>query len=148
MNADDFRRALPDAVRDHLPAELQKFRHAMRFGYVQFWFGDSVFHYEISTQSRLGVIEVGLHFEHKDSKRNAMLHRYFDECFVEIRELLGEVWLEQWDKGWHKLYVTLPLEKYNEALLEDVSREMARHIIVLQPLLREAIATLPSTKGK
>lgn len=139
MNAEDFRRALPDAVRDHLPTELKKFRHAARFGYVQFWYGETVFHYEISTQSRLGVIEVGLHFEHKDSKRNMALHRYFDRNFIEIRELLGEIWLEQWDKGWHKMYKTIPLPAYTDDLLEEVSREMARQIIVLQPMLRDAL---------
>lgn len=148
MNADEFRRALPDSVRDHLPTELQKFRHAMRFGYVQFWYGESVFHYEVSTQARLSVIEVGLHLEHKDSKRNATLHHYFDQHFLEIRALLGEVWLEQWDKGWHKLYSTIPLEKYTDELLANVSRQMARHIMVLQPLLREAVTTLPTGKRK
>jgi len=83
---------------------------------------------------------VGLHLEHKESKRNSAIYHYFDQHFIEIRELLGEVWLEQWDKGWHKLYKTLPLERYSEALLEEVSREMARQIIVLQPFLTEAIA--------
>lgn len=139
MNAEDFRRALPDAVRDHLPTELKKFRHAARFGYVQFWYGDAVFHYEVSTQSRLSVIEVGLHLEHKDAKRNTALHHYFDQHFLEIRELLGEMWLEQWDKGWHKLYKTIPLEKYNDELLEAVSHEMARQMIVLQPMLRDGL---------
>lgn len=139
MNAEDFRRALPKAVRDHLPSELRKFRHTARFGYVQFWYGESVFHYEISTHSRLGLIEIGLHFEHKDGKRNTALHHYFDQHFMEVRELLGEMWLEQWDKGWHKLYKTLPLTSYTDEFLEEVSHEMARQIIILQPMLRDAL---------
>lgn len=133
---------LPDTVREKLPTDLRNFRHAARHGYVQFWYGESVFHYEVSTQSRLSVIEVGLHLEHKDARRNSALHRYFDHHFLEVQAMLGEMWLEQWDKGWHKLYKTIALEKYSGELLEDVSGEMGRQIIVLEPLLRDAVSTL------
>jgi hypothetical protein len=145
MNAEAFRLALPDAVRDRLPRELQTFRHANRFGIVPFWYGEPMFHYEISTHARLEVIEVGLHLEHKDSKRNTALYQHFDRYFIEIRAMLGDVWLEQWDKGWHKLYGTLPLVKYDDTLLEAVSHEMAQQIVVLQPILRDGIALLANT---
>jgi hypothetical protein len=144
MNADAFRLALPDQVREHLPAELHRFRHATRFAYVQFWYGEPAFHFEVWAQPRYNVIEVGLHFEHKESARNAALHRFFDGRLVEICDLLGEMWLEQWDKGWHKLYRTVPLEPYTEPLLDSVAREVARQIIVLQPMLHEGVAAFTS----
>lgn len=140
MNADQFRAALPDAVRVALPSELQEFRHISRYGFVQFWYGEPAFHFEVWTQGRYNVIEIGLHLEHKDAKRNAALHTFFDGRLIEIHHTLGEMWLEQWDKGWHKLYKTVPMTKFDDAVVDDVSREMARQIIVLQPMLWEVLA--------
>jgi hypothetical protein len=134
-----FRSALPERVRRLLPEEWQHFEHRSRFSLVQFWYEEPAFHYEFWPHSNMGRIEVGLHFEHPQSAQNATLHRFFDERFVEIRHELGEVWLEQWDRGWHKLYATLPYEQYTEILLQQVSHALARQITVLQPYLEIAL---------
>jgi hypothetical protein len=142
MTGSEFRAALPLRVRHHLPDEWRGFKHRARFGFVQFWYDDPAFHYEIWPQRKYGVVEVGLHLEHRQAHRNAALHAHFDQHLVEIRHDLGDIWLEKWDRGWHKLYVTTPLADYNAALLEQTSQLLARQIVVLQPLLADGLRSL------
>lgn len=140
MTGKEFRALLPERLRATLPAEWQGFEHRTRFSLVQLWYGDPAFHFEVWPQSRHGIVEVGLHMEHRDGQRNATLHRFFDAHFVQIRAELGECWLERWDRGWHKLYATLPWKGYGEPLLETVCERLGQQIVVLQPLLGEALA--------
>lgn len=139
MTGSHFRAALPQRVRYHLPEEWRGFKHRARFAFVQFWYDDPAFHYEIWPQRKYSVVEVGLHLEHRDARRNAALHRLLDHHLVEIRHELGDLWLERWDRGWHKLYLTLPLTDFNDALIEQTSQGLARQIAVLQPLLQDAL---------
>jgi hypothetical protein len=142
MNNSEFRSLLPQRVREHLPEEWRGFKHRARFSLVQFWYGDPAFHYEVWPQRKYNVVEIGLHLEHRDPRRNAALHTFFDRHLIEIRHELGDIWLERWDRGWHKLYVTLPFPGYNDALLDTASRQLARQIAILQPFLADAIAQL------
>lgn len=139
MKATAFREAIPARLREQLPPAWQHFEHRSRFSLVQLWYGDPVFHFEIWPQSKQGVIEIGLHLEHPRAAQNAALHRFFDGHFLEIRHEIGELWLEKWDRGWHKLYCTLPFAGYSEALLDTVCHLAAQQITVLQPLLDEAL---------
>lgn len=147
MKAREFRRALPDRLRKQLPDHLQTFEHRSRFSFVQFWYGEQAFHYEVSPSRTAGIVEIGLHFEHKQSANNAAMHTFFDQHMIEIRHRLGEMWLEKWDRGWHKLYKTLPFPDYEEVTLEQVSEELAQQIVVLQPFLEDAIKELGARKG-
>ncbi|MDQ4075051.1 MAG: hypothetical protein M3220_02255 [Chloroflexota bacterium] len=147
LTAKAFRAELPKQVRTHLPAEWHNFKHRSHFSLVQFWYDEPAFHFEVWPQRKRGLIEVGLHLEHREAGRNAALHRFFDRHFLEIRHELGAIWLEKWDRGWHKLYKTFPFARYNEALLKTVSQEAARQIVVLQPFLREALEKSPPSPG-
>ena len=56
----------------------------------------------------------------------------------EIKAELGDqVEAEMWDKGWTKVYETLPLETFNEAYLNRVAERLAKMIVVLQPTLEK-----------
>lgn len=138
MKAKEFRRAIPKRVRTHLPEDLHDFDHRFRFSLVQLWYGDRSFHYEVAPSRKAGIVEIGLHFEHKKSKHNAAMHDFFDQHMLEIRHRLGDIWLEKWDRGWHKLYKTLDFPDYDEGTLEKVTEELARQIVVLQPILADA----------
>lgn len=138
MNGTEFRAVLPERVRLLLPELLQSFKHRTYFSLVQFWYADPAFHFEVWPQHKYNALEIGLHLEHREPERNAFLHRYLDEHFIEIRAQLGEVWLERWDRGWHKLYKTLPLVPFSEPLVGQVAQEVARQIEVLEPMLAEA----------
>lgn len=141
MKAQEFRDGLPVRLRLSLPTEWRDFHHQQKFGLFQLWYDEPAFHFEVAPQLKSGWIEVGLHFEHKVAARNAALHAAFDRRFIEVRHALGAgMHLEKWDRGWHKLYTTLPHPGYTPALLEQVAAELARQITLLQPMLRAALA--------
>ncbi|MBI5567754.1 MAG: hypothetical protein HY870_22835 [Chloroflexi bacterium] len=139
MKSADFMRALPDAVRAHLPKKLHAFKVNLRPWLVQFYYANSLLHYEVVTHGeRRGLLEIGLHFESRHPDENTRLLNGFMQHLFEIKAELGDqVEAEMWDKGWTKVYETLPLETMNEAYLERVAERLARMIGVLQPILEK-----------
>ena len=136
MKSADFMRALPDAVRAKLPQNLQPFKINLRSWLVQLYYANAQLHYEVVTYGeRRGVLEIGLHFESRQPDENARLLNGFLQHLFEIKAELGDhVEAEMWDKGWTKVYETLPLETLSEAYLERVAERLARMISVLQPI--------------
>jgi hypothetical protein len=45
-----------------------------------------------------------------------------------------------WDKGWTKVYETIPLEPFSEAYLDRVAGRLAQLIVVMQPILEQLTA--------
>ena len=139
MTSYQFMQALPGAVRLRLPAPLQKFRTAVRGWLCQFYYRDPRLHYEVwSFGQTRGVLEVGLHFESKDRATNQRYLARYQRCMFEVKSALGRDWeAEPWDKGWTKVYTTLPLENFSPDYLDRVAQETARAIAVLQPIFEE-----------
>ena len=82
-----------------------------------------------------GKLELGLHFESRDRDRNAALLAGFSRQLVEIKATLGPQWeAEAWDKGWSKVYETIPYEPFSDETLQVVAARLARAITVLQPI--------------
>ena len=137
MRASDFMRAIPAATRAKLPRKLQAFKTLTRPWLVQLAYADPLLHYEVATLGeRRGVLEIGLHFESRDPELNARLLNGFLRHLFEIRAELGDSFeAEMWDKGWTKVYETIPLETFDEAYLDRVAGRLARVIVVLQPIL-------------
>lgn len=136
MKSADFMRALPNAVRAQLPRSLQAFKTNLRPWLVQFYYANAQLHYEVVTHGeRRGVLEIGLHFESRNPDENARLLNGFMQHLFEIKAELGDhVEAEMWDKGWTKVYETLPLETMNDNYLNRVAERLARMIQVLQPI--------------
>lgn len=136
MKSADFMRALPNAVRAQLPRSLQAFKTNLRPWLVQFYYANAQLHYEVVTHGeRRGILEIGLHFESRNSDENARLLNGFMQHLFEIKAELGDhVEAEMWDKGWTKVYETLPLETMNDNYLNRVAERLARMIQVLQPI--------------
>ena len=139
MKSAEFMRALPDAVRTNLPKKLQGFKVNLRPWLVQFYYASALLHYEVVTHGeRRGLLEIGLHFESRNPDENARLLTGFMQHLFEIKAELGDqVEAEMWDKGWTKVYETIPLETMNEAYLDRVAQRLARMIGVLQPILEK-----------
>ena len=139
MKSAEFMRALPDAVRARLPKKLQPFKVNLRSWLVQLYYANALLHYEVVTHGeRRGLLEIGLHFESRNPHENARLLDGFMQHLIEIKAELGDqVEAEMWDKGWTKVYETIPLATMNEAYLERVAEQLARMIIVLQPILEK-----------
>ena len=134
----EFFRALPAKLRPRLPKDLRKFDTRLRNWMLQVHYDDPYVHYEASALPKLKVFEVGLHFERRGRELNDELLSHCLQYVFEIKAELGpQVEFEKWDKGWSKIYETLPLATYDEAYLERVAERMAQLIACLQPLLDE-----------
>ena len=137
MKSAEFMRALPDAVRPLLPRQLQAFKVLLRPWLVQIHYGQPLIHYEVVTHGeRRGILEIGLHFESRTPDENARLLDGFMQHLFEIKAELGDqIEAEMWDKGWTKVYETIPLESMTDEYLNRVAERLARMISVLQPIL-------------
>lgn len=145
MKSGEFMRALPEAVRPHLPPELQNCQWQARNWLVQLYYGDPRLHFEVwwLPEQRGKRLELGLHFESRDSTLNRRLLERFLAHLVAIKAELGpEVEAEMWDKGWTKVYEVRRIEGFDRETLEAVAARMAQIIAVLQPILEEAIRVI------
>ena len=139
MKSAEFMRALSNAVRAQLPKNLQPFKVNLRSWLVQFYYAQAQLHYEVVTHGeRRGILEIGLHFESRNPDENARLLNGFMQHLFEIKAELGDhVEAEMWDKGWTKVYETIPLETMNDDYLNRVAERLARMMSVLQPILEQ-----------
>ena len=127
---------LPEATRQYLPAPLKKFRSAHRSWLCQLYYRDPSLHYEVWNMGQMrGKLELGLHFESRDREKNAALLAGFSRQLVEIKATLGPQWeAEQWDRGWTKVYETVPYEPFSDETLDAIARRLAEAMRVLQPI--------------
>jgi hypothetical protein len=138
-------RALPDTVERYLPPERRHLHHRVWTFGCQLYEENPRLHYEIvRTSLRFGDrLELGLHFESRSPRVNQALLAFFQAHLVEIKATLGPGFeAEPWDRGWTKVYETVPLEPYNRDFLERVGRRMAEIIIVLHPMFITACQSL------
>ena len=139
MRLDELMRAIPPATQARLPADLQDFKVARRSWLVQLYYADPQVHYEVVT---LGIkraqLEIGLHFESRNSAVNERLLNGFMQHLFEIKAELGDDFeAEKWDRGWTKVYETIPMETFDAAYVDRVAMRLAQAIVVLQPILAE-----------
>lgn len=132
-------RAIPVATRATLPKKWQNFKTNTRPWLVQLSYADPLLHYEVVTLGeRRGILEIGLHFESREAAVNARLLAGFMQHLLEIKAELGDGFeAEQWDRGWTKVYETIPLTAFDEAYVERVAARLAQMIVVMQPILDE-----------
>ena len=139
MRSHEFMRALPAATHAKLPGQWQNFKTHVRPWLVQLSYADPLLHYEVVTLGeRRGILEIGLHFESRDPVVNARLLAGVMRHLFEIKAELGDGFeAEMWDKGWTKIYETIPLETFDDAYVERVATRLAKVITVMQPILEE-----------
>ena len=142
MRSHEFMRAIPAATRVKLPGKLHGFKTNTRPWLVQLFYADPSLHYEVATLGeRRGILEIGLHFESRAPEVNARLLGGFLRHLFEIKAELGDhLEAEHWDKGWTKVYETIPLETLTEAYLERAAERLAKQIVVMQPILEDVLA--------
>ncbi len=128
--------ALPGAVRPRLPKGLQGFETNGRSWLMQFYYDDPHVHYEIwNLGERRGRLEIGLHCESRDRALNAYLLEGMLGHLFEVKAELGPSFeAEPWDKGWTKVYETIPLEPFSADYLDRVAARTAQVITVLEPI--------------
>ena len=97
-------------------------------------YGRPEFHYEAWHHTGAGRLEIGLHFE-GPSDENQAAFDFFRVRMIEIKAHLPRAELEPWDRGWSRLYETLPAPQLDESVLDRAVERMAEYVVNLQPLL-------------
>ena len=132
-------RTLPEAIRPKLLKPLRDLHTASRAWLVQLYYDSPYIHYEVwNLGERRGRLEIGLHFEAREADLNARLLDGMLAHLFEIKAKLGPSFeAEPWDKGWTKVYETIPLDKFSTEYLERVAARVAQVIGILEPIRRD-----------
>jgi len=137
LSPSDFFGGLRKGLKAGLPPGLRTFRSARGRGrLMKVHFGEPTFHFEAWHHTGAGRIEVGLHFE-ASADENQAAFAYFRSRMVEVKASLPHAELEPWDRGWSRLYETLPAARLDDAVLRHTVECMALYIVMLQPLLEQ-----------
>ena len=133
----DFFTALRKELKARLPPELRGFQTTRGRGrLMKLYYGEPAFHYEAWHHAGAGRLEVGLHFESSAVENDAAFD-FFRSRIVEVKAGLPRAELEPWDRGWTRLYETLPAPRLDDDVLAGAVRCMAGYVVTLQPLLDE-----------
>jgi len=98
-------------------------------------YGNPDFHFEVWHHTGAGRLEIGLHFE-GERQHNAQAFDFFRARMVEVKQSLPRAELEPWDRGWSRLYETLPAAQFDVAALGRGADLMRAYITTLEPLLQ------------
>jgi len=75
-----------------------------------------------------------LHFE-ASARENQAAFDFFRLRMVEVKASLPRAELEPWDRGWSRLYETLPAARLDDGVVDATVECMTDYIVALQPLL-------------
>ena len=103
---------------------------------MKVYFGEPAFHYEAWHHTGAARLEVGLHFESSATDNQAAFD-YFRAHMVAVKSALPRAELEPWDRGWSRLYETVPALRLDDAVLDRTVACLAAYVVALQPLLDE-----------
>ena len=124
-------------MRERLPDDLRDFNWEASF-LAKLWFGNHDLHYEITPRERLGTVEIGLHFE-ADPLTNARLLAAFDANSKAVRRALADARMEQWDRGWCRVWEPLPYRTPDADLSKELATRLAAYVTALEPILRREL---------
>jgi len=137
QSAECLRRVRP-LVRERVPAELRDFQWESYSFQSKLWYGNKALHYEIWPREKLGTIEIGLHFE-ADPLTNARLLAAFRANAKAVRRALVDARLEEWDRGWARVWEPLPHRKPDALLAVELAERIASYVSALEPILRREL---------
>jgi hypothetical protein len=135
MAPSDFFSGLRKGLKSRLPAGLQAFEQSRGHSrLLKLHYGHPEFHYEAWHHTGAGKLEVGLHFE-GSAAANQRAFDFFRERMVEVKDRLPRAELEPWDRGWSRLYETLPAPQLDEVVLEGAIERLEAYITTLEPMM-------------
>jgi len=136
LSSATFFEALTLRLAPLLPFELRAFEHRRQGRLMKFHYGHPTTHFEAAHHLGSGRMEIGLHLEGSPALNSAAFD-YFRSRIVEIKGALPSAELEPWDRGWARLYETIPGPGLSLPLVEATAPRFAAQIKTLQPLLNE-----------
>jgi hypothetical protein len=125
-------------VPAHVPVSLREFHWESYSFQSKLWYGNKALHYEIWSREKLGTIEIGLHFE-ADPLTNARLLAAFTANAKTVRRALAGARIEEWDRGWARVWEPLPHRKPDEHLASDLAARIGDYVSALEPILRREL---------
>jgi len=133
-----FLRRLTEAVRPHLPDRGEPLHLEPHGRLLKIWYGaDKAIHYEVWVHERTVQLELGLHCE-ASPERNAQTRHGLSFYLFDLKVALGSgVELEEWDRGWVRLYETHPLYPLDELRLTEFAERVGLFIRTVQPIYEE-----------
>jgi hypothetical protein len=133
----DFFTALRKSLKATLPPELRGFQTTRGRGrLMKLYYNEPAFHYEVWHHAGAGRLEVGLHFE-SSAADNEAAFEFFRSRIVEVKAGLPRAELEPWDRGWTRLYETMPAARLDDDVLAGAARCLGGYVTTLQPMLEE-----------
>jgi hypothetical protein len=137
LSVRSFFDALQLAVAARLPIELRGFETRRGPGrLLKFDYGRPEAHFEAWHHTAIARFEVGLHFEGTPAFNQAAFD-HFRGRMLEVKAALPRAELEPWDKGWARLYETVPAPYLDDGLVALAGSRMAAFVTTLQPMLAE-----------
>jgi hypothetical protein len=131
----DFFSGLRKGVKAKLPTDLRSLNTGRGRGrLMKLHYDRPEFHYEVWHHTGDGRLEIGLHFE-GSKEENQEAFDFFRVRMIEIKAYLPHAELEPWDRGWSRLYETLPAPQLDDVVLDAAVELMSDYIVALQPLL-------------
>ncbi len=91
-------------------------------------------HFEAWHHPGDGRLEIGLHFE-GPRDFNDRAFAFFRGRMVEVKAMLPRAELEPWDRGWSRLYETVPAAHLDATVQAAATDVIARYIEALQPMV-------------
>src|SRR5438094_7944004 len=135
----DFFTEFRKRLKQRLPSELRGFRTTRGRGrLMKVHFGELAFHYEAWHHAGAGRLEVGLHFEGSAAENQAAFD-FFRARIVEVKAGLPRAELEPWDRGWTRLYETVPAVRLDDQVLDQTAQCMNDYVVTLQPMLEQLL---------
>ena len=124
-------------IRERLSDDLRDFNWEASF-LAKLWFGNHALHYEITPRERARTIEIGLHFE-ADPLTNARLMAAFVANAGVVHRALADARIEQWDRGWCRVWEPLPYRTPDGELAKELADRIAAYVTALEPILRREL---------
>jgi hypothetical protein len=139
----EFFAGVRKGLRTSLPQEMRRFELGRGHSrLLKIHFGRPELHFEAWHHTGDGRLEVGLHFEGTSTLNDNALD-YFRERMVEVKAGLPRAELEPWDRGWSRLYETLPAPQLDEHVQDAAVERMTAYIRTLKPMLDRFLEEQP-----
>src|ERR1700686_5941063 len=135
LSPSEFFSGLRKALKARLPQELRGYETSRGHGRLfKLHYGHPEFHYEAWHHTGAGRFEVGLHFE-GSAEANQRAFDFFRSRMVEVKARLPRAELEPWERGWARLYETMPAPYLDELVVNGAVERLTMYITTLQPLV-------------
>ena len=136
----DFLRGVLEATRAALPADLGPLEARQQGSLIKLFADEPAIHFELWLHRSRGRVELGLHFETRDARRNRRLLEYVADELPFLKEAVGQgIEAEPWDKGWTRVYLTQALDRLGPEEQAGLASRFATLIEALEPIRRDAI---------